>query len=558
MIKGVVRQSRIGSSIASVLPAVLEGSGGITVSRNGNVTTIGFDVNSTTLEEALQFTSFWVTPESFGAVGNGSTDDTAAVSAAVAAVAGTNKKLIGRPDAIYKITEPIVVNAGPFDFDGNGCQIVPYLSGVSPANIAFLFTGANSTSAVSLASDAVGGDRTVVVASDPGFVVGGHIGFKVTKGAPSPADGQHWWWITEVTAIDGVNVSLADAVPPGFDILTATDTNIEVEGYELLDGVTFRNVRFDGSNITSDGGGGVNLNLCRRAKLEDLYFENFNAFEHDDLSVGTFSLELDSCYQCTVRDITSLNSGSQSVTDISIVAGSTRCIFDGLYSINGSGFAINFSKGAYHNVNNVHVSNAWFRGGKIQSTFASNFTNWIGSNAGGTQLGITLGSSYNNITNLILTGTGENPDAAGNGEGLWFSNSGENYNNFTNVAIRGTNLSFGAVLEYDIRLFANNVGNTFSNVQVKDFAHVADTGDNNVFHSINQVDYYTADLPIAVAATGSPPTFSTEGLPSAAVAGIGARAFVTDATATTFASVVSGSGGNKVPVWSDGTDWRIG
>jgi hypothetical protein len=39
---------------------------------------------------------------------------------------------------------------------------------------------------------------------------------------------------------------------------------------------------------------------------------------------------------------------------------------------------------------------------------------------------------------------------------------------------------------------------------------------------------------------------------------IGARSFVSDATATTFASVVAGGGSNKVPVYSDGVSWRIG
>lgn len=48
------------------------------------------------------------------------------------------------------------------------------------------------------------------------------------------------------------------------------------------------------------------------------------------------------------------------------------------------------------------------------------------------------------------------------------------------------------------------------------------------------------------------------GLPSAATSGAGARAFVTNANATTFASIVSGGGANGVPVYSDGTDWRIG
>ena len=47
-------------------------------------------------------------------------------------------------------------------------------------------------------------------------------------------------------------------------------------------------------------------------------------------------------------------------------------------------------------------------------------------------------------------------------------------------------------------------------------------------------------------------------LPAAATAGAGARAFVSDSTATTFAAIVAGGGANGVPVYSDGTNWRIG
>jgi hypothetical protein len=46
-------------------------------------------------------------------------------------------------------------------------------------------------------------------------------------------------------------------------------------------------------------------------------------------------------------------------------------------------------------------------------------------------------------------------------------------------------------------------------------------------------------------------------LPAASV-GAGSRMFVTDANATTFASIVAGGGANGVPVYSDGTNWRIG
>lgn len=48
------------------------------------------------------------------------------------------------------------------------------------------------------------------------------------------------------------------------------------------------------------------------------------------------------------------------------------------------------------------------------------------------------------------------------------------------------------------------------------------------------------------------------GLPTVAAAGQGARRMVTDANATTFNSIVAGGGANIVPVFNDGTNWRIG
>jgi hypothetical protein len=47
-------------------------------------------------------------------------------------------------------------------------------------------------------------------------------------------------------------------------------------------------------------------------------------------------------------------------------------------------------------------------------------------------------------------------------------------------------------------------------------------------------------------------------LPTASVAAAGARAFVTDANTAVFGSAVSGSGAISVPVYSDGSAWRVG
>lgn len=83
----------------------------------------------------------------------------------------------------------------------------------------------------------------------------------------------------------------------------------------------------------------------------------------------------------------------------------------------------------------------------------------------------------------------------------------------------------------------------------------------------NTLDVRTADDSTSAALTASvlvatsyirtlPLTVST--LPSASATGAGSRAFVSDANATTFNSVVAAGGSNSVPVFSDGANWRIG
>lgn len=47
-------------------------------------------------------------------------------------------------------------------------------------------------------------------------------------------------------------------------------------------------------------------------------------------------------------------------------------------------------------------------------------------------------------------------------------------------------------------------------------------------------------------------------LPAASVGLLGARAFVTNSSVTTFNNIVAGGGANGVPVFCDGTNWRVG
>lgn len=82
---------------------------------------------------------------------------------------------------------------------------------------------------------------------------------------------------------------------------------------------------------------------------------------------------------------------------------------------------------------------------------------------------------------------------------------------------------------------------------------------NNVLRLyFNRVDNILGQFSASTLSIISTTVFTVVTLPSPVASGVGARSFVSDANATTFASIVAGSGPNKVPVYSDGTNWRIG
>jgi hypothetical protein len=75
---------------------------------------------------------------------------------------------------------------------------------------------------------------------------------------------------------------------------------------------------------------------------------------------------------------------------------------------------------------------------------------------------------------------------------------------------------------------------------------------NNVLRLyFNTLDNFTRQFTLG-------PVSTVATLPSASDQGVGARAFVTDSSVTTFRTIVVGGGSTPVPVFSDGTNWRVG
>jgi hypothetical protein len=75
---------------------------------------------------------------------------------------------------------------------------------------------------------------------------------------------------------------------------------------------------------------------------------------------------------------------------------------------------------------------------------------------------------------------------------------------------------------------------------------------NNIFRLyFSQLDNFVGQF-----ALGS--VYLVADLPIAAAVSVGARAFVTNSSVTTFNLIVAGGGSSGVPVFFDGTNWRVG
>ena len=73
----------------------------------------------------------------------------------------------------------------------------------------------------------------------------------------------------------------------------------------------------------------------------------------------------------------------------------------------------------------------------------------------------------------------------------------------------------------------------------------------------NQVDNILGQLGTS-AVVPAATNYTVATLPSAATSGAGARTFVTNALTPTFGATVVGGGAVFTPVYSDGTNWKVG
>ena len=197
-------------------------------------------------------------------------------------------------------------------------------------------------------------------------------------------------------------------------------------------------------------------------------------------------------------------------------------------------------------------------------------TNSGGSTAAGanTQVQYNSGGALDASANFTFNSATNNLTVTGNVVGTHYgAATGLTSLPGSNIAgniVTGNSLLFTANYVSNVGNVTNRANYVYANVFVGDIVNTNSGSFTTVTGSLttaaqpNVTSLGTITSLVATTMKVTPTTVA--GLPSASSAGVGARRFVTDASSSpgSFGAIVVGSGVTPLPVFSDGTNWRIG
>jgi len=266
-------------------------------------------------------------------------------------------------------------------------------------------------------------------------------------------------------------------------------------------------------------------------------------------------------------------------------AGASTLTYDGSILTSSGRFINSYNAAGIASAPAKAWTGTWFTTGTATTTkphvlIEPTGTTSAGWSTSGTGLGVNAASGFaGNLLDLQVNGSTQLSVSSssgysilniGGGNGSVLARNGVNFFGMISIPTFVNNIALGTtvtaagdvILSRDIaNVLAQRNGanaqtfrlyNTYTDAS--NYERLSTTWTSNVCYTKPE-NAGTGSARLYVPVTGSTTVAS---LPSAATAGVGARSFVTDATATTFLSTVAGGGANKVPVVSDGTNWLIG
>lgn len=241
-----------------------------------------------------------VNVKDFGAVGDGSTDDTAAMQAAITAVATTGQGLY-IPAGTYKITSAMT-STGHLNMFGDGEKSI---ISFSSATVGTGLTVSGSLTQIQNITTASAGNLQVTFASAPSLSIGDIFCIYSTDLWNSI---RAYYYSGEWCECRGTSGSTAYLSNPLYDSYTPANVTV----YKLNSkAVSFRDLRFVGG---SNSQGLLKIQFCDNPYLENVsaYNENYQA------------IEFDRCYRVYVSNSNIYNKGTGTLDDYGLVIANSQ------------------------------------------------------------------------------------------------------------------------------------------------------------------------------------------------------------------------------------------
>ena len=389
---------------------------------------------------------------SFGALGDGSHDDTAAIRNAISAlVPGDTLLFPCTAGNTYLTTSQLVVNVSNITIDGSGCARI-FNTSTSSSPIFRIGQGGNTASnaalgaAIALSATATELSNSFTTVSSLGVLAddyvylsqGGKDGNASGSGATTDTQcdlGGCRGEIVKVASVNGNTVTVTTALHDTYDPSVNAAVAKKVNG--MLSGITVRNITFDGNSTNNYG-----------LQANDIADSTFTGITSQNVLGAAIITSV--AFNVTWSDITITHAGSagcggafhMDLQGNPSISGMSLSQLNSAPSIclNNGSFGWNLGSLAGGTFSNITVDKTGTGGGrpvKLDSARWSTFNTLSVTGGSGAYNGLTIEyySSHNTFNNCVITN-----NAGGSGSGNAGINSFGNfnqYNAFNNCTVSG-------------------------------------------------------------------------------------------------------------------------
>jgi hypothetical protein len=420
-----------------------------------------------------------VNVNSYGATGNGSTDDTAAINSAIAAL--SNGATLLFPCGTYKTSSQLSLNLSNVTVDGSSCAVIHNTSSGTVFSVGGSGNGnPNYGSAIALSSTANELATSFSTTSSLGVAVGDYLllqqgGKDSSNGSsdsgcdPSGCRGE----LLKVASVSGNSVTVTTALHDTYNPSVNAATAQKI--LSPLSGITIKNITFDGNGsnvyglaiagvVDSTISGVTSRNVQGSALLNR---GDFNVFWTNISVSGAGSAQCGSSVWFEKQGNLSIN--GLSISSENQGASGSGCLDNGAF-----GFELQASANSTITNLSVDASGAYGRPFKTSAARYNTFNSPIVKNGVQAYNGISLEyySSHNTYNNCTVTNNGAGTGTGTGNAGIITFGNFNQYNSFNNCTVSGNgNVQF-YISGYDALRLAADSHNTISGGSF--------TGSNNV------------------------------------------------------------------------------